>query len=223
MLLNSGVGEDFWESLRLQGDQTNQSSRISVLNIHWKDWSWSWSSNTLAIWCEELTHWKKLWCWERLKARGEVVDRGWDGCMKSQTQWTRVWASFRSCWCTGKPGALQSLGSQRVGHNLVTELSLIHLSGVSETQSSGLAWRLSVVLTHHILLLGEQKFLWLKSVARKWSWTSHLFKFIQWLLSLYIWYLDLKAFFEVLGTEFLLFFLMGLLFCFSKLYQESSI
>ena len=67
-------------------------------------------------------------------------------------------ASFRSC-CTRKPGALQSLGSQRVGHNLVTELNLIHLSGVSEIQSSGLAWRLSVVLAHHILLLGEQKFL----------------------------------------------------------------
>ena len=104
--------------------RSNQSIlKKLVLNIHWKDWSWSWSSNTLAIWCKELTHWKKLWCWERLKARGEVVDRGWDGCMKSQTQWTRVWASFRSCWCTGKPGALQSFGLQKVGHDWVTELT----------------------------------------------------------------------------------------------------
>ena len=43
--------------------------------IHWKDWCWSWSSNTLATWCEELTHWKRPWCWERWKARGEEDDR----------------------------------------------------------------------------------------------------------------------------------------------------
>ena len=49
-----------------------------VLNIHWKDWCWSWSSNTLATWCEELTHWKRPWCCERLKA-GEGDNRGWDG------------------------------------------------------------------------------------------------------------------------------------------------
>ena len=65
MLLNCGVGEDSWESLRLQRDQTSQSSRKSALNIHWKDWCWSWSSNTLATWCKELTHLKRPWCWER--------------------------------------------------------------------------------------------------------------------------------------------------------------
>ena len=41
-----------------------------ILNIHWKDWCWSWNSNTLATSCEELTHWKRPWCWERLKAEG---------------------------------------------------------------------------------------------------------------------------------------------------------
>ena len=51
MLLNCGVGEDSWESLGLQGDQTSQSWRKSLLNIHWKDWCWSWSSNTLQLWC----------------------------------------------------------------------------------------------------------------------------------------------------------------------------
>ena len=56
MVLNCGVGEDSWESLGLQGDQTCQSYRKLVLNIHWKDWCWSWSSNTLATWYEELTH-----------------------------------------------------------------------------------------------------------------------------------------------------------------------
>ena len=120
MLLNCGFGEHSWESLGLQGDQTNQSWRKSVLNIHWKDWRWSWNSNTLATWCEELIHWKRLWCWERLKA-GEGDDRGWEGWMASLTQWTWVWASSRSWWWIGKPGVLWSMGSQRVGHNWVTE------------------------------------------------------------------------------------------------------
>ena len=61
-------------------------------------------------WCEELTHWKRLWCWERLKARGEEGDGGWDGWMASQTQRTWVWINFRSWWWTGQPGTLQSMG-----------------------------------------------------------------------------------------------------------------
>ena len=47
-----------------------------------KYWCWSWNSNTLATWCEELTHWKRPWCWERLKA-GEGADGGWNGWMAS--------------------------------------------------------------------------------------------------------------------------------------------
>ena len=80
-LLNFAVGEDSRESLRLLGDQTSQSSRKSVLNIHWKDWFWRWNSNTLATWYEELTPWKRPWCWERLKVEGKGDDRGWYGCM----------------------------------------------------------------------------------------------------------------------------------------------
>ena len=83
MLLNCGVGEDSWEYLVLQGDQTSQSWRKSVLNSHWKDWCWSWSSNTLATWCKELTHWKRLWCrvfedW-RQEEKGTTEDEmvGW--------------------------------------------------------------------------------------------------------------------------------------------------
>ena len=60
------------------------------------------SSNTLATWCKELTHLKRPWCWERLKARGEGDNRGWDDWMASPTQWT----SSRSWWWTGKPGVL---------------------------------------------------------------------------------------------------------------------
>ena len=58
-LLNCGVGEDPWESLGQQGDKTSKSSRKSTLNIHWKDWCWSWSSNTLATRYKEPTHWKR--------------------------------------------------------------------------------------------------------------------------------------------------------------------
>ena len=117
------VEDDSWESLGLQGDQTSQSWRKSVLNIHWKDWCWSWNSYALATWNEELTHWKRPWFWERLKAGGERDDRGWVGCMTSLTGWTWVGASFKSWWWIGNPGALQSMGLQRVGHDWVTELN----------------------------------------------------------------------------------------------------
>ena len=123
MLLNCGVGEDSWESLGLQGDPTGPSWRKSVLNVYWKDWGWSWSSNTLATWCEELTHWKRPSCWARMKAGGEGDDRRWDGYMASPTQWTCVWASSRSWWWTGKPSVLQSMGLQRAGHDWATELN----------------------------------------------------------------------------------------------------
>ena len=113
-----------WESLGLQGDPTRPSSRRSVLNIHWKDWCWSWNSNTLATSCEELTHLKRPWCWESLRAGGEEDDRGWDGRMASLIQWTWVWVDSGSWWWTGRPGVLQFMESQRVGHNWVTELNL---------------------------------------------------------------------------------------------------
>ena len=92
--------------------RSNQSTLKQIIGmIHWKDWGWSWNSNILATWCEELTHWKRPWCWERLKA-GEGDDRGWDHWMASPTQWTWVWTSSRRWWRTGKPGVLQSMGSQ---------------------------------------------------------------------------------------------------------------
>ena len=80
-------------------------------------------SISLATWCKELTNWKRPWCCERLKAGGEGDDRGWDGWMASLTQWTWVWVNWRSWWWTGKPGMLQSMGLQRVGHDWVTELN----------------------------------------------------------------------------------------------------
>ena len=112
MILNCGVGEDSWESLGLQGDPTSPSSRRSVLGVHWKDWCWIWNSNTLATSCEELTHWKRPWCWEGFGAVGEGHDRGWDGWMASPTQWTWVWVDSGSWWWTGRPGMLQFMESQ---------------------------------------------------------------------------------------------------------------
>ena len=79
--------------------------------------------NFRITWCEELTHWKRHWCWERLRAGGEGDDRGWDGWMPSQTRWTWVWVDSRSWWWTGKPGVLRFMGSQRVGHDWATELN----------------------------------------------------------------------------------------------------
>ena len=67
--------------------------------------------NTLATWCEELTHLKRPWCWERLRA-GEGDERGWDGWMALPTQWTWVWVNSGSWQWTGRPGMLQSMGLQ---------------------------------------------------------------------------------------------------------------
>ena len=78
--------------------------------------------NILASLCEELTHLKRAWCWERLRAR-EVDNRRWNGWMASLTQWTWVWASSRSWWWTGKRGMLQSKGFPRVGCKWVSELN----------------------------------------------------------------------------------------------------
>ena len=99
MLLNCGIEEDSWESLRLQEDPT------------------------LATWCEELTHLKIPQCWERLWAGGEGDDRGWNGWMASLTQWTWFWVDSGSWWWTGMSGMLQFMMSQRVRHDWGTELN----------------------------------------------------------------------------------------------------
>ena len=102
--------------------QTSSSYRRSVLGVHSKDWCWSWNFNTLATWWEELTHWKRPWCWQRLRAGREGDDRGWDGWMTSVTRWTWVWVNSRCWWWTGRPGVLRFMGSQRVRHDCGTEL-----------------------------------------------------------------------------------------------------
>ena len=123
MLLNCGIGEDSWESLGLQQDPTSPFWRRSSLGVLWKEWCLSWSSSTLATLWEELTHWRRLSCWERLGARGEGDDRGWDGWLASRTRWTWVWVNSGRWWWTGRPGVLRFMGSQRVGHDWATELN----------------------------------------------------------------------------------------------------
>ena len=87
-------------------------------------------AETPILWpgCEELTHWKRPWCWDRLKAAGERDNRAWDGWMASPTQWTWVWVNSRSWWWTGRPSVLQSMGSQRVKHDWATQLNWTELN-----------------------------------------------------------------------------------------------
>ena len=95
VFLNYGTEEDSWKSLDCKEIQPvhpkgNQWTKL----IHWKDWCWSWITNTLATWWEETTHWKRSQCWERFSAGREGGDRGWDGWMVSLTQWTWVWQTL---------------------------------------------------------------------------------------------------------------------------------
>ena len=105
------------------GDQELPLALLRIYIFLWREWCWSWNSSILATSCEELTHWKRVWCWKGLGAGGEGDNRGWDGWMVSLTQWTWVWVNSGSWWWTGRPGVLQFMGSQRVGHDWATELN----------------------------------------------------------------------------------------------------
>ena len=109
----------------------------SVLNINWKNWCWGWSSNTLATWCKELTHWKRPWCWERLKAGGKGDDGGWNGWMASLTQWSWVWEGSGSWWWTRKPGMLQSWGRAQLSNWTTVNYSAC-CAGHTHLRTSGL-------------------------------------------------------------------------------------
>ena len=117
------------------------SWRRSVLGVHCKNWCWSWNFNTLATSCEELTHWKRPWCWEGLGAGGEGDNRGWDGWMATPTRWAWVWINSRSLWWIGRPGMLRFTRSQRVGHDWTTELNWTGLPWWLSGKESTCQWR----------------------------------------------------------------------------------
>ena len=110
MLLNCGVGEDSWGSLGLQRDPISPLWRRSAVGFLWREWCWSWNSSTLATSCEELTNWKRLWCWEVLGAGGEGDNRGWGGWMASPNRWMWVWVNSGSLWWTGVLACYNSWG-----------------------------------------------------------------------------------------------------------------
>ena len=139
MPFNCGVGEDSWESLGLQGDPTSPSQRRLVLGVHWKDWCWSWNSNTLATWCEELTHWKRLML-GGIEGRRRRDDRGWDGWMASPSWWTWVWVNSRHWRCQGGLACCDSWGrkeSDTTEQLNWTEMFKNTLHGGREAQDGG--------------------------------------------------------------------------------------
>ena len=136
MLLNCGVGEDSWECKEIQPvhPKGNQSR-----NLHWKDWCWSWNSNTLATWWNELTHLKRPWCQERLKAGGEENDREWHGWMFEQL-WEIV--KDRETWCA----TVHEVAKSRTRLGNWTDLASIHVS--FENRTPILLWNIILVHLH---------------------------------------------------------------------------
>ena len=82
-------------------------------------------AETPILWPPHTKNWLigKDWCWEELGAGREGDDRGWDGWMASPTLWTWVCVNSGRWWWTGRPGVLQFMGLQRVGHDWTTEMN----------------------------------------------------------------------------------------------------
>ena len=147
-------------------------------------------AETPVLWPPHAKSWLigKDWCWEGLGAGGEGDDRGWDSWMASLTQWTRVWVNSGSWWWTGRPGVLQFMGSQRVGHDWVTE-QLIHTEkwGLipaspchQKWNTTALCFPLMNILTFYpvaglFLKLSHHKFIksWMRKTRRKLTFIEH--------------------------------------------------
>ena len=131
MLLDCGVGEDSWESLGLQEDPTSPSSRKSVLGAHWKDWCWSWSSNTLATWYKEQTHWtlilgkiegRRRRGWQRIRWLDSITN---SMCMRLSKLCELVmdWEAWRS--------AVHGVSKSRTPESSGSELNWTELASMS--------------------------------------------------------------------------------------------
>ena len=135
MLLNCGVGKDSWESLGLKGDPTSSSKGNQ---------SWIFTGRMmLKLKLQYFGHLmqrtdslEKALMLGKKKAGGGEDDRRWDGWMASLTRWTRVWGRSGRWWRTGRPGVLQSLGSQRVGYDWATEQNRVKWSRATSTSNS---------------------------------------------------------------------------------------
>ena len=123
----------------LESSLTARISHQSILKeispIHWKNWCWSWNSNTLPTWCKELTHWKRPWCWERLKAGRGGDNRGGDGWMASPTRWTWVWVSDEqgSLLCCSLWGGKESHTTERLNWMNWTDMLSFSDTGINST------------------------------------------------------------------------------------------
>ena len=111
MFLNCGIGIDSWASLGLQGDPTSPSSRRSVLGVHWKDWCWSWNSNTWPPDVESWLIWKdpdagKDWGQEE---KGTTEDKmvGWHHQFNG-FGWTLGVGDDREAWSAAIHGVAKS-------------------------------------------------------------------------------------------------------------------
>ena len=143
--------------------------------------NWSWNSSTLATSCEELTHWKRPWCWEGLGAGGEGDGRGWDGWMASPTRWTWVWVNSGSWWWTGRPGVLWFMGS----------LSRTWLSDWTELNWTWISHEYAYVyfllnLTPHLTPLGCKQNTSLSSLSN--TANSHLLSVLHMVMHIHSWY-----------------------------------
>ena len=111
--------ELWWFRRLLRVPSSERKSNKSILKqislvVHWKDWCWSWNSNTFATWCEVMTYLRRPWYWERLRAGGEGEDRvemvGWHHWLNGHEFEPTPGGSQR----TGKPGILQSMGCKEL-------------------------------------------------------------------------------------------------------------
>ena len=109
------------------GPNGPRSQWIKVVWLIWDPFTVLLLCHTLATCFEELTHLKRPWCWETLRAGGEGDNRGWDDWMASPTQWIWVCVGSRCWWWIARPGVLQFMGLQRVGYDWATELNWTEL------------------------------------------------------------------------------------------------
>ena len=148
MLLNCGVGEGLESPLDCKKIQPVHPKWVQSLVFIGRTDA---EAETPILWPPGAKSWL-IWCWERLRAGGEGDNRGQDGWMASLTQWTWVWVDSRSWWWTGRPGVLQSMGSQRVRHDWATELNWTYLTYMQSTWCEMLGWM------NHKVEYGQKKY-----------------------------------------------------------------